>query len=221
MNLVDSFLNFLKASKVDPVSIAIRDAFSAASNSYSASFDAIVPYSIRANNRAAVLQAFRNGTIAFAEAETIYSERADYDPYTEAYIDAHTAAMETLTVDFEALTSAFAALNSSDDLDRSASALYKVYCECYLNAALAYQSAAVGAVTNALEDKLIELRHAANAIITSDATAKANATMNSSKAEQFHQKGLIAKTKAEVFLSKATSVAAIVQETTKQANKNC
>jgi hypothetical protein len=100
MKLIDILKTFFKGSKVDPAVEAIRDAFSAASDACDTPFCVIEAYTTRANHRYAILEAKyalskasyddRHAAEAYDNAVAAYTDPADFAPYTEAYLDAHT-----------------------------------------------------------------------------------------------------------------------------------
>ncbi len=160
-----------------------------------------------------------------------YTDAADFEPYTEAYLDAHTAAMDTLTALFDSLSNAFAALNPADYLCapdaanyKSCCTLYKLYCDTYPRAADAYSNAAHCALTTALTDQIqaakddlnvmrLEARISANNLAGADPAAtkakaaalKAKAAEDEAKGKVLEEKARIAETNAKVFLAKARS----------------
>ncbi len=224
--------NTIVYPKADSVAVAARYAFGAASDVYDTAFRAIEVYSNRANHYCAILKArhtLYRAPVDDSHAAGVYDEAvaactdlADFEPYTEAYLDAHTAAIDTLSAAFDNLTVAFAALNHGDDLYASAAAIYKAACDAYTFAISAYSDSAHCAVTTALEGNiqavkdeielgLLEIR-AANAAaadaVTAKATAaafKAKAAENATKAKLLEQKAKVAETKAEIFLAKSKS----------------
>lgn len=225
--------------EVPTVAVAVRDAFSAASDAYDAAFRTIESYTTRANHCYAILnaklalyKASLGDTVAadtYDEAVAPYTDPADFDPYTEAYLDAHTAAIDTLTAAFDNLTVAFDALNPTDNLYASAAALYKSYCDIYEFAANAYDNAAYCAKINALEGQLQVAKddfevglledRAANADTANAVTAntkatvfKAKAAEDANKAKALEQKARTAETKAEIFLAKAESAEVKAEE---------
>jgi hypothetical protein len=192
MSIIDTFKAFFKAPKVDPIDIAAYKVFSDASDSYNAALDAIKPY----------------------------ANRADFESYTEAYLDVHTTALETLNVAFDTLTGAFTVLNPSGAPYSSVVDLYKCSCENYTTAATDYSNAADRAIRIALEGDVQALKNeiyieileaeAANEAAASAAKAKAAAlkaktTEDATKYKVLELKAIIARTKAEAFLAKAKS----------------
>jgi hypothetical protein len=233
MSFIDTVKAFLKTPKVDSVAIAVHDAFSDAGEAYDAAFHAIEPYTTRANHRLAIFSArsaFNKAPLdgpyaddAYDEAVAAYTDSADFDSYTEAYLDAHTAAIDSLTAALDSLTAAFADFEPTDDLYASATALYKSDCDIYRFAVAAYSNAAFCTMTTAMEGNIQAAKDdfqlmllengAANAADAVTAKAKAaafkvKAIEGASKAKQLEQKARSAETKAEVFLSKAKSAEA-------------
>jgi hypothetical protein len=248
MSFIDTLKAFFRAPKVDPAAIAAADAFSAAITACDAAIGAIDGYTNRANHRYAIVAARLTllkaplddpyAPAAYDEAVAAFTDPADFEPYTEAYLDAHTAAMDTLTAALDTLTAAFAAFNPADDLRASAAALCKVNCDIYTLHADAYSHAAYCAILTAMESQLQALkdewragqlrrradRAAAEDAVTAQGKAaarKAKAAEDVSKAKQSEQKARIAEAKAEVFLAKAKSAAAKVEEASERANKQC
>ena len=128
----------------DPVAVASHERFRAANDAYSAAFDVIKSYTIRANHRSAILMASSShipGSDAHNKAVADYTDPADFEPYTEAYLDAHTTAMHTLAEAFDNLTTAFDTLKPADVRYALAASLYKASCDTYVFAASAYSKA--------------------------------------------------------------------------------
>ena len=231
MNFIDSVKGFFKGNNV-----AARDAFNAASNAYDIAFHAIEAYTNRANHRYAILQARLtlykkplddpDAADAYDKEVVAYTDPADLEPYTEAYLDAHTAAIDTLSAAFDKLTAAFAALNRADNLYAAASALYKAICDTYTFAASAYSKAANCALGTALEANLQAAKDNFQVTLLEDRAAnpgeanpvaakakaaafKAKAVENATKATVLERKAKVAESKAEVFVSKAESAVAL------------
>jgi hypothetical protein len=194
--------DFFKAPKVDPVAIAVRDAFSDASDIYDD---------------------------AYAKLLAAPTDPADFETNTEAHLDAFTAAMDILTVAFDNFTAAFTVLNPADGLYTLAAALYKTTCTTYKLAANGYSDAASRALITALEGnsqaardefKLMLLQdRAANpneadyvAAKTKAVAFKAKAAEDANKAKLLEQKATVAKTKAEALLGKAKAAQAKSEE---------
>ncbi len=148
------------------------------------------------------------------------TDPADFAQYTEAELDAHTAAIENLTAAFDTLTVAFATFNHPDaEITSTATELYKAYCETYKFAVDAYSNAASCALGTALEGNvqaakdqfqimLLEAR-ANNPGATDPVVAKAKAANfrakadeDATKAKALEQKARVAETKAKEFLAK-------------------
>jgi hypothetical protein len=239
MNFIHTVKGFLKGSKVDPVAVAARDAFNAASDAYDTAFNAIEAYTNRANHRYAILGARHAlykarlddpyAADAYDDAVAAYTDPADFEPYTEAYLSAHTAAIDTLSAAFDNLTAAFAALNPAHNLYAAASALYEATCDTYTFAASAYSNAAHCAMTTALEGNLQAAKDDFQVMLLEDrasnpaeanpvaakakaAAFRAKATENATKAKLLEQKARVAETKAEVFLAKAKSAETEAEE---------
>jgi hypothetical protein len=232
MNFIDTIKGFFKAPKGDP---AARDTFSTASDNYEAAFNAIEPYTNRANNRFAILQATRalnkallgdpDAGKAYDEAVASYTDPADFEPYTDVYLDAHDTFMDTLTAAFDDINTAFAAFNSADALYASAASLYKAICGTYTLAAVAYSNGAHCAMMTALEGNLQSAKDDFQVMLlkmradnlaepnpleakAKAASFKSKATEDATKAKVLEQTAKVAETKAKAFLAKAKSVEA-------------
>ena len=192
MNFVKALKDFFKVKKVDPVAIAVGEAFSDASDIYDDAYSKLLGAP---------------------------TEPAEFDPYTEAHLDAFTAAMDTLTTTFDSFTTAFNGFNPTDERYALAANLYKATCTTYKLAANGYSEAASRALLTALEVNTQVCRDAFKLLLLEDAAklgrdnlvaAKAEAAdfkakldEDTTKAKQLEKKATVAKTKAEVFLCKA------------------
>lgn len=232
MNFINTIKAFFRTPNVDSVAVTIRAAFIAASDAYDAAFLAIEAYTSRANHRFTIRRAIDalhesslddpHAADAYDNAVAAYKDPADFEPYTETYLDAHTAALDTLTAAFDTITAAFAVFNPADELYASAAALYKATCQAYTLSATAYSNAAYCAMTTALEGNIQAIKDdltgmlletsAANATADNSVTAKAKAAAfeaktaeEATKAKAFLQKAKLVETKAEIFLAKAES----------------
>jgi hypothetical protein len=76
MSFISAFKAFFKTPNNDTNGITSLDAFTVASDCYNAVSNAVSPYTTHAN--------------------AAYTDPADFEPYTAAYLDAHTAALDTL-----------------------------------------------------------------------------------------------------------------------------
>ena len=194
MSIIDTFKAFFKVPEVDPADNAVYKVFIDASDSYNAPLDAVKPY----------------------------ANRAGVEPYTESYLDAHTAVIETLNVAFDTLTSAFSALNFSSAPYSSVVDRYKCDCETYTTAVTDYSNAADRAMRTAVEGDVQALKNeinleileteAANEAAAGAVEAKAKAAAlkaktaeDATKYKVLELKAIVARTKAEVFLAKAKS----------------
>jgi hypothetical protein len=242
MSFINTLKAFLEAPKGDTVAITVHDAFMTASELYDAVSAAVDPYTTRAKHRYTIISARialskatpddPSATTAYEEAVSAYTDPADFEPYTEAYIKAHTAALDTLTTAFNNLTAAFSDFNAiehSDKLYNAAAAVYKAYCDCYIIDCDAYSAAAYCALITASEGNLraakdeyqifrLECR-TANAAAEDLPNARAKITAlkvkvaeEIIKSKQLEQIGRIAQTKAEEVLSKARTYAAIAEK---------
>ena len=227
MNFINTIKSFFKGTKVDPVTVASRNAFFAAGDVYFAASDAVETYTNRANKRYAILIV---ANTAHGQAIANPTDQADFEPYTETYLDAHTSAIDTLSVAFDNLTAALAAVHPAGAFYADASALYKSVCTLYTDAVDAYSHAASCALITALEGNhqsvrdefkvmLLEAsaRNAADAV-----TAKAKTTAFKAKVDEdaanfriLEHKSRIAETKAEAFLAKARSAETRIEEALK------
>ena len=216
MNFIETIKAFFQTPKVDPMVLAAHDAFWAASDAFDTALDALESYTTRANHR------YEISIASHDEAVSVYTDPADFEPYTEAYLDAHTAAIDTLSEAFDNLTSASAAYPLSAEL-------YKAYCAAYTFAASAYSNAVHCAKITALEGSiqavkdrltLMELNaRAANSTESNSVAAKAKAdafkakaVQHAAKAELFEEKARIAETKSEEVLAKAAFAEARAEE---------
>jgi tetratricopeptide (TPR) repeat protein len=185
----------------DPHRLTVRDAFIAASDAYDAA----------------------------SQATWVYTARGDAEPYTEAGLDAHTAAMDALAAAFDALATAFAALSPADRLSGLALAYYQASCAIYTQAAAAYSNAASCAVTTALrnqlqaaKDELEALRLEARAQNPAEANPaavkaraailKVKATEDTTAAKTLEEKARRGEAGAEMFLAKVRLAAAEAQK---------
>jgi hypothetical protein len=217
---------FLTAPEPDPIATASLALFSATSDAFDAAYASCQTHTTRANRRYNILMASRSPHDANAYDEKIagYTDPADFAPYTEAELDAHSAAIESLNTAFDRLTAAFSALSCTDHLYKSAAAVYKATTELFVFATNAYQQSARCAMTTALESKiqavsdefevmLLQLR-AANAAPTDAPAAnakaaayKANATKNAAVAKSLEEKATAVDARADVLRVKASSAA--------------
>jgi hypothetical protein len=194
MSIIDTFKAFFKAPKVAPTDNAAYKVFSDANDSYNAALDAIKPY----------------------------ANLADFEPYTEAYLDAYTAALENLNVAFNTLTGAFTVLDPSGAPYSSVVDLYKSHCESFTTAATDYSNAADRALRTALEGDVQTLKNeidieileaeAVNESAAGAAEAKAKAAAlkvktaeDATRYKVLELKAIVARTKAEAFLAKTKS----------------
>src|ERR1700722_6986898 len=104
MNFARTIKDFFKVKKVDPVAIAVHDAFSDASDTYDEAYSKLL---------------------------AAPTEPAEFDPYTEAHLDTFTAAMDVLTAAFDNLTTTLNDFNVTDELYASADGVYKATCVTY------------------------------------------------------------------------------------------
>jgi hypothetical protein len=173
--------------------------------------------------------AVSNAAAAYDEVVAAFTDPADFEPYTEAYLDAHTVAIDTLTAAFDTLSAAFAALDPADNFYTSVAAYYKSTCDLYTSAASAYSNAAYCALTTALEGNLQSAKddfefslledRAANPATVDAVTAKAKAAAfkaksaeDAAKSKALEHKGKAGVAKAEAFIAKAKSAEAKAKE---------
>ena len=234
MKFFDTVKNFWKSPKADPAAVAAREAFNASIHTCDAAFLAIETYTTRANHRLAIHAAASRlheappddslAADAYDKAVAAYTDPADFASYTEADLDAHTAAMENLSAAFDNQTAAFAALiaafKPTEDLYALAAALYKASSDYYMFAVTAYGNAvccakitASGGNLQAAKDKwrlmLLEDRstYATNSVVANAKSAafKAKCAEDASKAKILEQKSAAAEGNAELFHAKAKS----------------
>lgn len=213
-----SFLNAVKAffspRKSDPAASAAVNAFGAASDAMEAALDAIEPHTRRANDRDAIDDAIR-------EPENAYLD-AGATPYSEAELQAHSAASVTLRAALDNLTAAFARLGAAEPMRCVSAELYQANCDlcnhhanAFVRACLHAECAALTAIRQAQWDQwqatLLE-RRATNpgepeplAIRTKAAALKAKSTENAPSAERLRQKASLAATEAKALRTKVQS----------------
>lgn len=226
MPVIESIKAFFARPKRDGVAAAVPNRFRAASDAFDAAFAAIEPYTTRANHRYTILEARRDllkapsgdteACDAYDEVIAAYTDPADHESYTGAYLDAHTSAIHNLTSAFHAFIAAFDAFSRADDLHPSAAAVYKATTDLYVFALDAYSNAAHCAMTTALEGNLqaakdnfevmlLETR-AANATAVDAPAArakaaafKATAAENATAAKLLEQRATQAQIKADTI----------------------
>jgi hypothetical protein len=202
MNFARTIKDFFKAPQINPVAIAVVNAFSDANDAYDKAYSKLL---------------------------AAPTEPTDFDPYTEAHLDTFTVAMDILTAAFDNLTTAFNGFNPTHELYTSAVGIYKATCVTYKFAADGYREAAHRALMTALQGNLQAVKDTFNlgtleikasnpasanhVVAKAEAAAfKAKATEDANKAKRLEQKATVAKTKAEVFLSKAKAAEAKAEE---------
>ena len=221
---------FFTASQPDLVAIAVRNRFRAASDAFDASYAAFETYTTRANHRYNIFVARPvdpHAANTLADVISGYTDRADFEPYTDAYLDAHTSAIENQTAAFDTLTAAFADFNHTDQLYKSAAAVYKPTADLYVFATEAYSKAAFCAKLNAIsgniqaakdEFEIMQLETMAAKATAADANAanakatafKAKAAKDSDAAIRLEQKAVEAQARALALCAKARAVQQIV-----------
>ena len=211
-----------KEDRVDRKKAVASNLFSAASDAFDAAYAGMESYTTRANHRYTILLAARSTHDADAYNEKLagYTDPADFEPYTDADLGAHTAAIDHLATVFDTLTDAFAAFGPTDHLYKSAAAVYKATTALYVFATDAYSYAAHCAMTTALEGQLqaakndfevmlLEIRAAnATAADAAAATAKASAfkastAKDAAAAILLEQKATEAQARAEALCAEA------------------
>jgi hypothetical protein len=241
---------YMTSNKLDTDDIS----FDIASNLYDVAFKEIEPYTERANHRYAISLATRalfnnddqSAADIYDETVAYYKDPADFEPYTETYLDAHTIAIDRLSEAFDNLSAILVDLSSNYNFCVSNSDLYKLYCELYevlcdsyTFAAKAYSYAAVCAIGNALEGRLqsqkdqidvmkfegktllspIEVKRIAPC--ESVAYFKLKIVEDANNAKALEQKAKIAESKAKVYLTKASTTVEIAEVVLqKQSNKD-
>lgn len=150
-----------------------------------------------------------------------YTTRNDH-PHTEPYVGAYTAAIEHLTATFDALSTAFAALDPFENNYCLAAELYETECRIYMYAASAFDTAvcrvnvaaleaALQATKDAVDAKMLGISATsaaplrAIAIKAKAATRERRAADDAAKAERLGQSASVAEAKAKAFLEKATA----------------
>ncbi|MEI6861545.1 MAG: hypothetical protein WCL04_04765, partial [Verrucomicrobiota bacterium] len=205
----------------NPTAIVARDTFKAAGDVFDTAYHAIEVYTKRANHRDAILDA----------RHARHTNPDDFDPYTAAYLDDHTAAIETLTDAFDNLTTAFSALYPTVNSDTKSNCfyknhceLYKVYCELYALSVNSYSKAAMCSLPTALQGMIRAIENQCDAMVleaaasqaadgsdtakTAAMTFKSKTAFGATKAEKFVKQAEAAKTKAEILVAKAQSAVA-------------
>lgn len=240
MKLMATIRNFFNGPKIDPAALAALDAFISATDAYGVALEATMAYSLRANHRYLISEAKdvlndapRDDPCAareYEEAVSSFTDSADFAPYTEAELDAHTSAIDTLTSAFDNVTAIFAAFSPNDNARGASAALYEATCHTFTISATAYSQGAGRALTDALNEQLQaaadRLRsckldyectrpHVTTAVKIMAADYEARVAKHAAKTaalEQLKQRASVAKTKAEVFLAKAEAAQAKAEE---------
>ncbi len=237
-------------SSSNPVAVACS-AFDLANEAYDVALSAITPYSFRAKHRHAILiaehaltkePATEHAITAYDQAVAACSDPGDCAPYTVASLDAHTAAIDYLTIALDIVTDAFTVFNtglsdagvdikSARKLYVAAAAVYKSDCDLFTLAAEAYSKAADCAMIDACAGKVQDVRNqfqlmlletgASNAAVAdaSDARAKAatfktKATEEANRIELLKHQASMAKEKTEQLLGKAYAFLGLAKRAT-------
>ena len=225
---------YITSNKLDTDAIA----FDIAINTYDAAFKVIEPYTERANNRYSILKATnaldngndQSAVDTYNETVSHYKDPADFEPYTEAYLDSHSSAIDNLCVAFDNLSAIFVNLSSNRIFCVSNSDLYKLYCELYetycdshLFAVKAYSYAADCAMKTAMEVMMQSLRDEIDTMIlelneldpktlsriapcASVADFKLKIAKDANNAKALEQKAKVAESKAKAYLTKASTI---------------
>ena len=157
MKIIETIKAFFRAPTGNPVVLTAISCAQAALERFSGEFDSIIDYSSRVDHCYESLH-YWNPRGADTDSD-------DFEPYTEAELDAHTAAIESFTAAFDVLTAAFDTARASfatiDVADRAYAELpplydshYEVCCNAYRTAVEAYRRAAHCALVAAHRDQL-------------------------------------------------------------------
>jgi hypothetical protein len=204
--------------RADSLAEAARDAFRAAKETYDDAFRTIEAHTKRANHRLVIATAHTDphADAFYGEAIATFCDPADFAPYTEAELDAHSAAIDALTAAFDRLTTAFACLKAGDHLYGPAAAFYTASCETYVFAANAYSHAVDCAMTGALGDDFPAVKDQRGLGLLDDeagdptradaAAAKARAATLKTKAADCAPKAKALKEKARLGKAKADAL---------------
>lgn len=233
MNLIKIAKAFFKADATKAKSWDILDA---AFKTYDEAYADIENHNTCANHRYAARSALYcaplGSTADDAYAAAPYKD-SDFAKYTEAELDAHTAAINSLTLAFDALNAVFDAVTFTEKKNLYATAVsyFKLNCDRYTFACAAYSHAASIAALDASEGNVKAVRDewqvilldasAANAsevnavaakTKAADARAKAGAVAAKSKALEHkagaaEAKAKVIQAKAEAAEAKATAIA--------------
>ena len=218
MKFINSLKTLFKATKDDAVPVAVRDAFNAARSRFEQSQEAVKSDATRAKNCGIIIRARyrfdQTDDVEAYEKEIAGIEPADFVPYTEAELDAYTAKIENLTVDFDNFATAFVALDSAtsnrdDEFYIDSAACFNIYCETYKIAVGNYKMATLLAKAVAASAKTQALKDSAKAWIRAIALnpdAEAEKNESEIKAELFQEKAKSAEIKAEAFLAKIKKI---------------
>lgn len=212
MSLINAIKSFFKATNVDPVAVAIYDRFTSANDAFDVQLGTTTPFSTRAINRYAI---YANAEFtgeqaeAYAEVVAAITDPTDFEPYTEAELDAHTSAIDNFTTAFDDLTAAFEAFSTTDIRYKSAAALYDSSFDIFKLIIEAYSHAVFCALLTALKDNIQSSKEDWKlTLLGPKATPdlKAKVDENANKAKQLEQKARIAETKVELLFTKEASV---------------
>jgi hypothetical protein len=174
-------------------------------------FAAVEPFTKRANHRYNIRHCYTCPPSDAVHKEVAgYTDREDFEPYTETYLDAHTAAIEALSSTFDNLVGAFDALQNDDHLYSTYAELLRASSNLYEFNLSAYSKAAECAATDALKAQLKDAKETLAAIeLLESKAAYAQATAAVAEAEarevknrEFEQKAKDAGSRAEALLGK-------------------
>lgn len=214
--------------RTEVISLA-RRAFDRACDHYRAALSVVEKYNARANHRHAILEAARAlrkapigdsvAVKAYEEAVSHYTDPADFLPYTETYLEAHTDSLDMLTAAFDDLTAAFGRLTLADSLFHTARR-YEASCKTYLSSVEAYSRAAGCAINAALEENTrsveddvevvtreklaVNSSHGTSAIARSNVLKfEESSSDNGASARQMEERARVAERKIAILFEKA------------------
>lgn len=234
MNFFDKVKSFLNIPEERPPTVASGNAFSSAMELCSGAFDAFLEYGNKEKHQETynkIRQDFEQRKYFLDiklftpdSYETVVencTNTTDFDPYDEAYLDAHTTVMENFDAAFNNLTAIFNNWEPDDTpLYKSCADVYNNFCNIYSYCAQAYSAAIACSMLTSLEGKAQALKvrvlsQLLAASSTNPATANPSAikakadslelkaTHYAVKAEALEIRSRIADEKANIFLAKA------------------
>ncbi len=190
--LATSFERVVHLGKLGGVQNPSWDRFRTAFEAYITAYAATASHSALANDRFLIsVKVYGNCSADIrVQAEAVFHDLASFAPYTEAELDAHTAALEVLTTAFDNLNAASTAFKRGDSYYATALGCCQATAKSYADAADSYSRAVSVARVNARE---IEIQ----------STSKAVADRDVSAPNALKQKLEAAYKKAEAFETKA------------------